>query len=459
MYGRLSRVFFPVFAFLFAGAIVWGYQEHQEKNAVLIKAENTYQRAFHDLTQRMNRLHEELGRTLAVSEKSDGMHRKGLINVWRLTSEAQSDISQLPLAMMPLNKAEQFLARLSEFAYHTAVRDLKKQPLSEEEIKMLKSLYKASEEIGGELDRLQNDVIRQRLRWMDVEVALATEKEPYDSAIIDGFRTLDRKAGTYPDDGWSPSVLSAERRRSENDLDGMPVNAEEAEAKAREFLRKAGLGRLAAGGMRVEEYGIGTELPGFAVSAEDDNGAEIRMDFTRKGGRLLRYVRLREPGEPRIGLGEAQEKAANFLDRTGLEGMEPISADRYGRTASFVFAAVRNGVRIYPDKATVRVALDDGEVIGLMAADHVFAPEEAKTVAARPAKIGAEEARRGLNGGFRLEEHHMGVIENDVHELVLCHVFTGKINDSTYRIFMNAETGAEESVERLPDKQEGTAGG
>src|SRR5690606_4252276 len=196
---------------------------------------------------------EELGRTLAVSEKSDGMHRKGLINVWRLTSEAQSDISQLPLAMMPLNKAEQFLARLSDFAYHTAVRDLKKQPLTEEEIKALKSLYQASEEIGGELDRLQNDVIRQRLRWMDVEVALATEREPYDSAIIDGFRTLDRKAGSYPDGNWSPSVLSAERRRSENDLDGMPVNAEEAEAKAREFLRKAGLGRLAAGGMRVEE--------------------------------------------------------------------------------------------------------------------------------------------------------------------------------------------------------------
>jgi len=459
MYGRLSRVFFPVFAFLFAGAIVWGYQEHQEKNAILIKAENTYQRAFHDLTQRMNRLHEELGRTLAVSEKSDGMHRKGLINVWRLTSEAQSDISQLPLAMMPLNKAEQFLARLSDFAYHTAVRDLKKQPLTEEEIKALKSLYQASEEIGGELDRLQNDVIRQRLRWMDVEVALATEREPYDSAIIDGLRTLDRKAGSYPDGNWSPSVLTAERKRSENDLEGMPVTAEEAEAKAREFLRKAGLGRLAGGGMRVEEYGTGTELPGFAVTADGGDGTEIRLDFTRKGGHLLRYVRLREPGEPRIGMREAQEAAARFLERTGLDGMTPVSADRYGRVASFAFSAEENGVRIYPDKITVRVALDNGEIVGLQAADHVFAPAEAKEVAARPARIGADEARRGLNGGFRLEEHHMGVIENDVHEPVLCHVFTGRINGSTYRIFMNAETGVEESVERLPDRQEGTAGG
>jgi spore germination protein len=459
MYGRMSRVFFPVFALLFAGAIVWGYQEHQEKNAILIKAENQYQRAFHDLTRRLGRLHDELGRTLAVSEKSDGMHRRGLINVWRLTSEAQSDISQLPLAMMPLNKAEQFLARLSEFAYHTAVRDLKKQPLTEDEIKTLKSLYEASAEIGGELNQLQNDVIRQRLRWMDVEVALATEKEPYDSTIIDGFRTLDRKAGSYPDGNWSPSVLSAERKRSENSLSGMPVTAEDAAEKAREFLRKAGLDSLAGGEMRVEEYGAGTELPGFAVAVDEGGGSQARFDFTRKGGHLLRYVRLREQGEPQIGLREAQEKAARFLERTGLGGMTPVSSDEYGRVASFVFSAVQDGVRIYPDKVTVRVALDNGEVVGLLAADHVFAPAEAREVAARQARIGQEEARRGLNGGFRMEEHHMGVIENEVHELVLCHVFTGQIHGSAYRIFINAETGIEESVERLPDRQENGAGG
>ena len=36
------------------GTGVWGYQEHQEKNAVLIQAENTYQRAFHELTYRID---------------------------------------------------------------------------------------------------------------------------------------------------------------------------------------------------------------------------------------------------------------------------------------------------------------------------------------------------------------------------------------------------------------------
>lgn len=34
MYKRLSSVMFPIFAVLLVGALVWGYQENQEKNAI-----------------------------------------------------------------------------------------------------------------------------------------------------------------------------------------------------------------------------------------------------------------------------------------------------------------------------------------------------------------------------------------------------------------------------------------
>ncbi|KHF35292.1 Sporulation protein YpeB [Paenibacillus sp. P1XP2] len=82
MYKRLSAVLFPIVTLLMIGAFVWGYQENQEKNSILIKAENQYQRAFHNLSYHMDRLHSELGNTLAVSSSSNAMHRKGLINVW-----------------------------------------------------------------------------------------------------------------------------------------------------------------------------------------------------------------------------------------------------------------------------------------------------------------------------------------------------------------------------------------
>lgn len=214
MYTRLSAILFPVTAILLIGALVWGYQENQEKNSILIKAENQYQRAFHDLSYHMDKLHAELGNTLAVHSASTGSHRKSLVNVWRITSEAQNEINQLPLTLLPFNKTEEFLSRISKFSYQTAVRDLTKQPLTDNEIKNLKELYKSSALISQDLQGVQHKVIANRLRWMDVETALASEREPRDNTIIDGFKTVDKRVGEYPELDWGPSVSSMYNKRS-----------------------------------------------------------------------------------------------------------------------------------------------------------------------------------------------------------------------------------------------------
>lgn len=51
------------------GTSYWGYKEHQEKDAVLLHAENNYQRAFHDLTYQVDQLHDKIGSTLAMNSK------------------------------------------------------------------------------------------------------------------------------------------------------------------------------------------------------------------------------------------------------------------------------------------------------------------------------------------------------------------------------------------------------
>ncbi|MFL6518293.1 MAG: germination protein YpeB, partial [Bacillus sp. (in: firmicutes)] len=46
----IRGILMGVLAVAVVGTAYWGYQEHQEKNAILLNAENTYQRAFHDLS-------------------------------------------------------------------------------------------------------------------------------------------------------------------------------------------------------------------------------------------------------------------------------------------------------------------------------------------------------------------------------------------------------------------------
>ncbi|MFC4302757.1 germination protein YpeB [Cohnella boryungensis] len=448
MYARLSSIMFPIATLLFVGAIVWGYQEHQEKNSVLIKAENQYQRAFHDLSHHMGRLHDQLGQTLAVSSASQGMQRKGLVNVWRLTSQAQNEINQLPLALLPFNKAEQFLSRISSFAYRTAVRDLSKQPLTPEEMKTMKTLYKTAESVNNELGKVQDSVIKDRLRWMDVEVAIASENGPNDNTIIDGFKAMDKQMGAYPEADWGPSAMSSDRKLSDAGLDGKTMTAEEIKALAAKFLgHHAAMGEIA-----VREDGSKTDLPVYSVSVKgkDKDGSSIQMDYTRKGGHLLWFMNSREVKTRKINFDTARNKGSQFLLRHDYKSMTPITYDEYDHVAVFTFARTADNVRIFADKVTVRVALDNGEIVGLQASDHVFAK---KLLTPGKAKLTMEQARKGLNPDFRVENHALAVIENDLRQPTLCHEFTGKINDHRYRIFMNAETGEEESIEEIPSSE------
>ncbi len=65
-----------------AGTAFWGYQEHQEKNAVLIQAENNYQRAFHELSYHMDILHDKIGTALAMNSKESLSPQ--MIEIWSL---------------------------------------------------------------------------------------------------------------------------------------------------------------------------------------------------------------------------------------------------------------------------------------------------------------------------------------------------------------------------------------
>jgi spore germination protein len=441
LYRRLSMVMFPVMTIVFIGAILWGYQENQDKNSVLIKAENQYQRAFHDLTFHMDNLHSELGKVLAVSSTSDGFQRKSLVNAWRLTSEAQSELNQLPLTLMPFNKTEEFLANMSKFSYQTAVRDLAKNPLTDKETKTLHALYDRSKELAKELRGVQAKVLTKNLRWMDVEVALAGEETKLDNDIIDGFKTVDKKVTEYSEVNWGPSVATIYETRNIKKLSEKTLPPEEIKKRAREVL-----GFKENAEIRVVEIGKETDYNVYSVEVQKAGSNDIvLMDFT-KGGQLLWFMNPREVKTTNLSLEQAREKAEQFLQDHGFGEMRAVSFDQYNNVVSITMARLMDDVIIYPEKLVINVSLDNGEIDALEAKEYVFEHHERKI--GKPA-VTEQEARKKLNGNFKTDGHSLAVILNDFNEEVLCHQFTGRINGQNYRLYINAETGLEEKIEEL----------
>ncbi|WP_078546038.1 germination protein YpeB [Litchfieldia alkalitelluris] len=441
----LRGIFITILTIGIIGTSYWGYKEHQEKNAVLIQAENNYQRAFHDLTYEIDLLHDKIGTTLAMNSR-DSLS-PALADVWRVASEAQSDVGQLPLTLLPFNKTEEFLANIGDFSYRAAVRDLGSDPLSEKEYKTLQQLYSNAEDIQKELRKVQHLVIENNLRWMDVELALASGQKQADNTIIDGFETVEKNVEAYTESDFGPSFSSLKNKEGEfANLEGNKIDEKKAQQVAKDFL---GLkGDVVAD---VTENGDGSKLGFYSLRIDDpDSKSEIFMDITKKGGYPIWVIQHRDVKEAKVSLNEASNNAVKFLRDHNFENQELFESAQYQNIGVFNFVAVKDGVRIYPDSIKMKVALDDGHIIGFSAKEFLQNHKEREIP--KPS-ITLEDARDKVNPNLEVMEDRLALIVNDLEEEVLCYEFLGVINNDTYRLYINAETGFEEKVIKLKNAE------
>ena len=428
-----------------AGTAYWGYQEHQEKNAVLLNAENNYQRAFHGLSYQMDLLHDKIGTTLAMNSRNS--LSPSLVEVWRITSEAHNDVGQLPLTLLPFNKTEEFLAKIGNFSYKTAVRDLDKNPLSKQEYGTLKVLYKQSGEIQNELRNVQHMVLKNNLRWMDVELALASGKEMTDNTIIDGFKTVEKTVSGYDETNFGPTFANFQKK-DENfqKINAKTISRQEALNEAKKYMKFDGNALV-----KVTENGKGSDYGFYSVSIKNkQTGQEASMDLTKKGGYPIWFIKYRDIKKQSISLNDAGNRAAAFLKETGFKNLELFESMQYDNIGVFNFITSINKIRVYSESIKVKVALDNGDVIGISAEEYLKTHHN-RTIQ-KPA-ITMEQARSKVNPNLKVLENHQAIIINDLNEEVLCYEFLGTIGGDTYRIFINATSGMEEDVEKLKNAE------
>ena len=99
----------------------------------------------------------------------------------------------------------------------------------------------------------------------------------------------------------------------------------------------------------------------------------------------------------------------------------------------------------------MKVSLDDGSVIGFSAKDYLMAHH---TRDIPEPSISKEEALEQINRRVTIMEDGLAIITNDLGDEVLCYEFYGTINDDTYQIFINADNGREESVEKMKNAEQ-----
>ncbi len=434
----IRSILIAVLAIGIAGVGYWGYKEHEEKNALLIQAENSYQRSFHELSYHMDLLHDKIGTSLAMN--SSERLSPQFVDIWRLSSEALTNVGQLPLTLLPFNKTEEFLSQIGDFTYRTAIRNLDDDPLNDDEIKTLEQLYKQAADIKDELRQVQHTTLANNLRWMDVELALATQEEQSDNTIIDGLKTVEKKVTEFAegDEGSAFMEISTKDHEFKN------VPGEWKDEKQIRNFSKDLFSIKDNVNIVVTKSGEGSDVPMYSVSYKD--GKSVYMDITQKGAHPIQILVDRPIEDKKLSLNDGLIEAEKYLKKFDYQNMIPLQSQQFDNVGIFSFVYSQDDVRIYPDSMVLKVALDNGDILGFNAKNFLMNHDERNIP---EPKLTLEEARDMVNNNVEIQEEHLALIENDLHEEVLTYEFLGTMNDETYRIFINADNGAEENVEKL----------
>jgi len=149
---------------------------------------------------------------------------------------------------------------------------------------------------------------------------------------------------------------------------------------------------------------------------------------------------------------QALNYAVKFLSSHGFSNMENTYSIKANGTVQFNFAPVQNNVRIYPDIVKVKVALDNGDIVGFDATSYYMS--HVNRTIGKP-KLTEVEAQRKVSKNLKVDSSRLCIIPLDGGKEVLAYEFKGTYGGDTFYVYINAENGTEEKILKIIKTSQG----
>lgn len=430
--------------------IVLGIFLYKQKAKYTVATENQYNLAFYEVVDYINNVENYLAKSIVSSSAENGA--KTLVHVWREANLAQAYLSQLPISSNELSATSKFLNQVSEYSYSLATKCINNEDITDEELNNLQSLYDYSTNLNATLEQLVNDMGSGNISWSeltkDTDIAFAQQVDNLSSA---SFSNLDNNFGEYEgliyDGAYSEHVENAEKKG----LTGDEVSEEEAKQKAIEIIGEDRIQEISSTGL-VENGNI--VVYDFTVKIKDgDSNNPMSISISKTGGHIVFMNYNREISEEKISQEEANNIGKEFLSTRGFSNMKETYYLKEGNAVTINYAYEQDGVVIYPDLIKVKIALDNGEILGMETTGYLNNHTE-RTIS--NVKISEENAKEKLNKNLELTSSGLAIIPTEWKTEIFCYEFKGKLNDTDFLVYINAETGAEENILIIIDTPNGT---
>ena len=401
-------------------------------------SDNRYNLAFYELVDNMSNVENYLAKSLVTNDAEYSI--ENLTYVWRAANLAEVYLSQIPISNEGLSNTQKFLNQASEYSYSLTRKCIKNKNLDEEDLNKLKDLYNYSTEVNNTLNQLSLEIDNGTLNWKELanNGSSVFEKE-ISNMSVDGFGSIEENFEKYDgliyDGAYSEHITNKEKKG----LTGNDIDEEKAKKIAEDFIGKDKIKELKNIGLSEEG-----NIKSYTIDVETIDNCNIRIAISQKGGHIVFMNYNREVIEEKLSEDEASDKAIQFLNSKGYTNMKKTySIKEYG-IITINYAYEEDNVLVYPDLIKVKVALDNGDILGIESSGYLNNHE--KRNINKDNIISVQQAIKLANENLKINKTRLAIIPTEFETEVFCWELKGTVENRDFLLYVNAKTGNVEDI-------------
>ncbi len=423
-----------------AGALLYGFNEHQLRSASLVQLESNYQAAFHGMVYDIDQMQDALASAQVTTSAS--FVNAQLRLAARHAAIGQTDSNRLPSVLSASGAISDFLGRVITTADDLANAHANGTKLTAGEQRTVQRLYTESTRLEGATRALQTDFLKSPSSF--ATVGANVEATDYRS-LVRRIWALNAPSKRFPVSSVSSESappLGANASKKPQQGNAGIMTETQAIARAKEFA-----GAAARDPANVTRLGSGFDTPGYMVTVRQPGRRVTAVGLTLRSGQVL-WMTTDEPptGQTRFTVGQGLVQADRFLHAHGYASVVLKRQAHYGTTGTYTYAPLVKTVARESRPILVKVNLSDGRVTGFDASRAIGATTP--PIALQPT-ISASVARRDLSPGFTVQKTRLAVLEPTGRQAILAYAFTGTSDGAAFEVWVNARDGSIVAVDKL----------
>lgn len=401
-----------------------------------------YSKNMYELIDSVQNIRVNLGKAAIVGSREQSI--VVFEEIFRHASMANDKLHSLPIAQDTLENSSKFLSQVGDFCYTLGKVSSEGRQLTEKDYKTIDSLKNRSFQLEANLKEISNEINEGRVKWGDIRKKVSgvfAQNKP--EGLAEKFKGIQKQVAQYPaliyDGPFSDNVVEITPR----------VNSEKAVSqKEAENIIKKVIGADKIESIKIREKKGTTKIPTYAfdiyMKGRNKKGDVVACEITTHGGKIVYLLDNKNVGSVKIKRDKAIKNGIAYLNNLGYKNMIPMYSLNYGNVEVISYVYKQDNVIIYPDQVKLKVALDDGSIIGVESEKYLVSHVDRRKIA-KP-KVTIEEARKRVGKRLKVNSTKLAIVPTETNKEVLCYEFSGSYNNEQFIVYINAETGFEQRI-------------